>query len=133
MNSYRKLEVWKRSYSLAREIYRATEDFPRRELYGMTAQLRRAAVSIPSNIAEGEGRYTRRESIRFLRNSRGSLFELETQLLLSGDFGYLDQKMVLHFLEVTDEIGRMISGLVRYLARKEAEASSAKRRRHFSG
>jgi four helix bundle protein len=78
-NSYKDLRVWKQSVDLALEIYRHTQNFPKNELYGLTSQLRRAAVSVPSNIAEGKGRSSDKELILFLHHSRGSLLELETR------------------------------------------------------
>lgn len=83
------LLVWQESMALARDVYSATADFPNHELYGLTSQIRRAAVSIPSNIAEGAGRIGPREFNKFLGIARGSLCELETQLLLANDLGYL--------------------------------------------
>jgi four helix bundle protein len=89
MGNYRQLLVWKRAHTLALDVYRATQRFPTEERYGLTAQLRRAAVSVVSNIAEGSGRLGDREHIRFLRIARGSVSEVECQLLLSRDLGYL--------------------------------------------
>ncbi len=89
MQSYKELLVWQQAMELVSAIYRATKMFPREELYGLTSQLRRSAVSVPSNIAEGQGRATRGEFIQFLGHARGSLFEVETQLLIAGHLGYL--------------------------------------------
>ena len=89
--TYRELLVWRKATSLALLTYRATERFPRSELCGLTTQVRRAAVSVPSNIAEGHGRITRGEFRQFLGHARGSLLELDTQLAMARDLGYLDK------------------------------------------
>src|SRR5512139_1572882 len=87
---HKRLEAWKMSMELAELVYRVTREFPFEERYGLTAQMRRAAVSIPSNIAEGAARSTKRDFINFLYTARASLSELDTQLQLSLAFGYLD-------------------------------------------
>jgi len=91
MGNYRQLSVWKRAQALVFAVYRSTQGFPVTERYCLAVQLRRAAVSIVSNIAEGAGRQSDRELTRFLRISRGSVFELECQLLVSRELGYLTQ------------------------------------------
>src|SRR5947209_3733164 len=88
-HSYQDLVVWREAKSLASLIYRATENFPKREWYGITSQIRRAAVSVPSNIAEGQGRLTKGEFIQFLGHARGSLQEMRTQLEIAADLEYL--------------------------------------------
>jgi four helix bundle protein len=90
-SSYRELVVWQKAKALAVRIYKQTETFPRSETYGLTSQLRRAAVSVPSNIAEGQGRLTKGEFQQFLGHSRGSLLELDTQLAIACDLGYLSK------------------------------------------
>lgn len=100
---------------LVRSIYLTTENFPKRETYGLADQLRRAAVSIPSNIAEGQGYCNRREFSRFLRHARGSLFELETQLHIASDLNYVAVTHSRELLRATDEISRMLSGLANSL------------------
>ena len=90
LKNYKELKVWQKSYELCLEIYRITAKFPKEERYGLTSQIRRAAVSVPSNIAEGYGRKTTPEYIRFLYIAYGSNCELETQILLSGDLGYIE-------------------------------------------
>jgi four helix bundle protein len=87
--SYRELLVWQKAKALAAQIYRATEQFPKPETYGLTSQIRRAAVSVPSNIAEGQGRLTSGEFCHFLGQARGSLLELDTQLAIALDLNYL--------------------------------------------
>ena len=98
---------------LARELCKATEEMPRREAYGMAEQMRRAAVSIPSNIAEGYGRLSDPQFRHFLGNARGSLFELQTQTELAIDLGYLDRKKGSELLEQGAEVGRVLNGLLR--------------------
>ncbi|HEY1657173.1 MAG TPA: four helix bundle protein [Candidatus Sulfotelmatobacter sp.] len=88
--SYRDLFVWRRAKTLASRIYRVTEQFPRDEIYGLTSQTRRAAVSVASNIAEGQGRITTGEFVHFLGQARGSLLELDTQLAIAADLTYLN-------------------------------------------
>lgn len=116
---YKDLIAWKKAMDLADLVYDATDSFPRREVYSLTDQMRRAAVSIPSNIAEGQARYSSREFIHFLRNSRGSLAELETQILMAGRRGYLPETKTEELLHKADELGRILSGLINSLARKE--------------
>src|SRR3974390_1580167 len=87
--SYTDLVVWQKAVELVTEIYKATSTFPREEMFGLTSQMRRSAVSVPSNIAEGQGRATKGEFIQFLAHARGSLFELETQVLIAGELGDL--------------------------------------------
>ncbi len=85
---FRDLQVWQQSMALARNVYALTEAFPKREVFGLTSQIRRAAVSIPSNIAEGRGRTTEKSFALFLSQARGSLYELETQMELAGELGF---------------------------------------------
>src|ERR1700693_5184311 len=88
VQSYRELIVWRKSMALVKDVYLCTQDFPKSELYGLTSQLRRAAVSIPSNIAEGQGRFSKGEFKQFLGHARGSLLELETQIFIARNLGY---------------------------------------------
>ena len=113
MGDYRQLAVWKRAYTLTAEIYRSTRPFPDSERYGLTSQMRRAAISILSNIAEGSGRQSDREQVRFLRIARGSTCELECQLLLSRDVGYLKPGAWLILDSDCREVGRMLTGLIK--------------------
>ncbi len=94
------------------DIYCVTKEFPRDEIYGLTSQIRRAAVSVPSNIAEGQGRRSRNEFIQFLRVSRGSLMEVETQLLIAAGLNYLSSNKSSLLLDRADEIGKMLDGLM---------------------
>lgn len=110
--SYRDLIAWKKGMELVKAIYDETDSFPQHELYGLVSQLRRAAVSIPSNIAEGQAHYTNPEFVRFLRYPRGSLAEIETQLLIAQDRGYLSQLRAAELISRTDELGGVLSGLM---------------------
>ena len=115
IESYRDLEVWKRGMEIAKLVYRLTKHFPNDELYGMTSQLRRAAVSIPSNLAEGWGRRGNKEFQHFIRVARGSLKELETQLILSGEVELTTSDKVQPILERTEILGRQLVALSRSL------------------
>jgi len=112
---YRELKVWQLGVDIALEIYRLTADFPKSELYGLTSQIRRAAVSIASNIAEGHARKTQRELHRFLNIAKGSLAELETQLIIASELGFVDKQRIEKVLTMTDQESRMLSGLMRTL------------------
>lgn len=107
---YRDLLVWQKAIELVTDIYRVTRGFPKDELYGLTSQIRRAAVSIPSNIAEGQGRLTRGEFRQFLGQARGSYAELETQLIIARNLGYLSQPG--NLIEQLAEVGRLLNGLL---------------------
>ncbi len=111
---YRDLLVWQKAIELVTDIYRVTRGFPKDELYGLTSQIRRAAVSIPSNIAEGQGRLTRGEFRQFLGQARGSYAELETQLIIARNLGYLSQAG--NLAENLAEVGRLLNGLLSSLA-----------------
>ena len=91
-SSFRDLRVWQDAMNLTTNIYKVTSRFPRHELYGLSQQIRRAAVSVPSNIAEGKGRYSDRDFVRFLLVARGSLLELETQVIIAQKLGYVSQE-----------------------------------------
>lgn len=119
LKTYRELEVWKKSFALCMRVYGATRTFPEEEKYGLRAQLRRCAVSVPSNIAEGYGRQTRRDYLRFLWVANGSLAELETQLLLARELGLCSERDAAALLYGTAEIDRMLKALIRALKRKE--------------
>ncbi len=111
--SYRELVAWQKAMDLVTDVYSATREFPREEIYGLTAQLRRAAVSIPSNIAEGQGRRSPREFIQFLRIARGSLMELETQIMIAARLSYLEKDAANRILTSADEISRILQGLAK--------------------
>lgn len=112
-HDYRDLKVWQRAIEMVTEIYKVTGHFPRDEIYGLTSQIRRAAVSVPSNIAEGQGRLTRGEFRQFLGHAKGSLAELETQILIANNLGYIDDPS--HMLEQLSEVARMLNGLLNSL------------------
>ena len=113
LKTYKELKVWQKSYQLCLEVYKVTKTFPQDERYGMISQMRRAVLSIPSNIAEGYGRKTTLEYIRFLYIAYGSTCELETQLLLSGDLGYLKKESISEFQSFIGEIERMLKALIK--------------------
>jgi four helix bundle protein len=125
---FRDLQVWQRSMQLARDVYSATGDFPKHEIFGLTSQMRRAAVSVPSNIAEGHGRVSDRSFRIFLTQARGSLFELETQLQLAADIGYSDPSNVAKLMQECQEIARMLNALLKTLKEQEKSASGTKSR-----
>lgn len=104
---------------LAREVYRVTHTFPKQELFALSAQMRRAAVSIPSNIAEGHGRLTDRGFVVFLGHARGSLYELETQIELASGLGYISDADTQKITAICAELGRMLNGLLNTV-RKES-------------
>ena len=110
MAHYQDLIAWQKAMDLVEATYRTTGTFPQKETYGLTSQIRRAAVSIPSNIAEGQGRHSRGEFKQFLGHARGSLFEVETQLLPAHRFKYLSQPDPL--LSQTAELSRILNGLI---------------------
>ena len=107
---------------IAEGVYRLTKGFPKDEIYGMTSQLRRSAVSIAANIAEGYGRENRGSFIQFLRLAQGSLKEVETHLLISERVGTVKELQVAELLGNTDELGRMLRSLIRSRQRKQAGA-----------
>jgi four helix bundle protein len=110
--SYKDLLAWGLAMDFVTEIYRATEVFPRDELYGLRSQLRRAAVSVPSNIAEGQARFSKKEFHHFLSVSRGSLVEIETQLMISQNLGYLTPLQVSPLLQRSAQLGKVLNGLI---------------------
>ncbi len=120
LTSYRDLVVWQRAMELVSAVYKLTRTFPGSERFGLASQIQRSAVSIPSNIAEGQGRLATKEFRQFLGVARGSLKELETQLLISTDLAYAGAEDVAACLEVADEIGRMLNALIKALERKQA-------------
>jgi four helix bundle protein len=97
---------------LVLDIYRCTYSFPKEEMYGLTSQMRRSAVSVPSNIAEGKGRFSRKELVQFLFRARGSLLELETQITIAHRLGYVDAPAFERLHSQSNELGRMLNGLV---------------------
>ncbi|HEV8525400.1 MAG TPA: four helix bundle protein [Terriglobales bacterium] len=112
LQSYRDLIVWQKAIELVAEVYKSTQSFPKDEAYGLTAQLRRAAVSIPSNIAEGQGRLSTGEFKQFLGNARGSLYEVQTQITISEKLQYLSGAEAKRILDMSVEVARILNGLL---------------------
>jgi len=110
LSSYKDLVVWQKAVDLVSEIYAATRSFPRDEIYGLANQLRRSAVSTPSNIAEGQGRATKGEFIQFLCHARGSMFELETQVVIAAKLGYVSPEAEQRLSLQATEVARMLNG-----------------------
>jgi len=117
LRNYKELKVWQKAYELCLRIYKVTTTFPKEERYGLTSQIRRAAVSIPSNIAEGYGRKSTGEYIQALYIAYGSQCELETQILLSGDLGFIESKTLRQLQERVEEVERMLKGLIKSLVK----------------
>jgi four helix bundle protein len=111
IRNYQDLKAWQQAIDLAELVYRVTSEFPREETYGLRAQTRRAAVSIPSNIAEGQGRRTDKEFQRFLSIAHGSLREVETQTILAQRLGYISPESRAQILQHASEVGRLVTGL----------------------
>lgn len=119
LKNYKELKVWQKAYQLCVEIYKITKGFPKEERYGLTSQIRGAAVSVPSNVAEGYGRKTTREYIQALHIAYGSNCELETQILLSGDLGYIEAEVLEKLQKDIGDIERMLKGLIKSLKEKD--------------
>ena len=111
-NGYKDLIAWQKGMELVTAIYDATDRFPSNEQFGLVSQLRRAAVSVPSNIAEGKCHYSNRDFVRFLRHARGSLAEIETQALIAQQRQYLNTETATNLSKRIDELGRILSGLI---------------------
>ena len=114
VKTHKDLDVWKRSMGFITLLYKLTTNFPKDEIYGLTNQMRRAAVSIPSNIAEGAARKSNKEYIQFLYIALGSAAELETQLIVSKNLNFIDDKSFDLLVKERDEIAQMLFGLIRY-------------------
>ena len=110
--SFRDLRVWRDAMKLTTEVYKSTISFPKQEIYGLTQQMRRAAVSVPSNIAEGKGHYSNKEFVHFLLHARGSLLELQTQVMIADELQYLSKQDADNLLTLADKVGRALSGLI---------------------
>ena len=111
MEGHRDLDVWQKAMRFVTDVYQVTQSFPGEERYGLSSQLRRAAISVPSNIAEGCGRSSTREFALFLCHARGSLLEVETQLEIARNLGYLPEDKFNEVLSESNRIGRMLNGL----------------------
>lgn len=114
MKDYTDLDAWKKARELVNFMYSTSKAFPKEELFGLTSQIRRSAVSIPSNIAEGSGRYSRKESLHFYYIARGSLYELETQLFLALDPNYINQEQLDKALSLSGSTKKLLNGLIAY-------------------
>ncbi len=112
MHNFQKLEVWKVSMELSTEIHEITKDFPKQEVYGLTSQMRRASVSIPSNIAEGSGRKGNKELTQFFSIANGSAFELYTQIIISSNIGYISNEIKEDLLKKLNSIQKMLFSLI---------------------
>ena len=123
---HKKLDVWRVAMDLVMEIYRITESFPKEEKYGLSNQVRGAAVSVPSNIAEGAARQTKKEFVNYLHMAQGSLSELDTQLEVAGRLAFLDAKTWEHLDKMLQRVDKMLTGLIRH---QSAHKSSPHARR----
>ena len=121
LKSFKDLKVWQKSYDLCLKAYKITSTFPKDERYGLTSQIRRSAVSIPSNIAEGYGRKTTVDYIRMLYIVYGSTCELETQVLLAGDLGFIDKGNRSVAIESIKEVERMLKALIKALEQNDLD------------
>ena len=121
IRDFRELRIWERSMELAEKIYEVTKRFPKSEIYGLTSQLRRAVVSISSNIAEGCGRRTSKDFVGFLYNAMGSVREVESQLILSGRVGYLEEDEVKNLVGDFEELIRMLARFIEFVLSESVE------------
>ena len=124
MRGYEDLRVWRQSMELAENVYRITESFPKREVFGLTSQLRSAATSIPQNIAEGQGRISTGEWLQFLGHARGSLYEVQTILALAERLRYVSEEERRTTLALTDQIAKNLAGLIEYVRKKTKQRKS---------
>jgi four helix bundle protein len=121
-DAFRDLIAWQKAMALVTDVYRATESFPAREIYGLTNQVRRAAVSVASNVAEGKGRLSKKEFVQFLSQARGSLLEVQTQLEIACNLGYLADETFLDLEQKAQEVGRIVNGLITKIRRPIPES-----------
>ncbi|MGE0109536.1 MAG: four helix bundle protein [Bdellovibrionales bacterium] len=120
IHSFKDLDVWKKAICFVTDIYRLSQTFPKEERYGLVSQMRRAAISIPSNIAEGRGKRSTKDFIRYLNIAYGSSAELETQLIIANNLGYAEEEGVEALVERLYETNRMLSGLISSLEKKQS-------------
>lgn len=118
VNSYRDIVAWQKAFALGKLIHQLSKRFPDDEKYGLTSQIRRSSISVASNIAEGYGRGTTSDYLRFLKIARGSLYEVDTQLLYALEFGYVEQGAFGSAKETLDEAERVLAGLIRAIERR---------------
>ena len=123
VKSYRDFIAWRKAILLVTDVYAKTAGFPTREIYGLSSQMRRAAVSIASNIAEGHGRATPGEFVQFLCHARGSLCELETQVVIARNLSYITAEGEQSLLGISQELGRVLNGLLGAIQRRKAQKS----------
>jgi len=116
MRDFKRLDVWTRAVDLGEEVYKITKDFPGHEIYALTSQLRRASVSVSSNIAEGCGRRTSRDFVQFLYNAMGSLREVESQLIIASRLSYLSEDRLKELSADIDKLSRMLNGFIDYIS-----------------
>lgn len=121
-NTYQELTAWQKAFSLCLDAYRATRHFPKTEAYGLAAQMQRAAVSVPSNIAEGFGRRTTPDFLRLLYIAYGSICELQTQIMLAAELGYLQQDESDSLLQTSGDVERLTKAFIRSLEKKRLPA-----------
>lgn len=130
IQSYQDLTAWQKAMELGEAVYRATQQWPREELYGMTNQVRRAIMSVPANIAEGKGRYGANEFLHHLSLAMGSLHEAETFLMMARRLDYLDQSTCTQLLAQCTAVGQLIGGLMRSLRSAPSERHTPNAERH---
>jgi len=121
MRTHEKLKVWRKSVDFVVNVYKASENFPNEEKFGLTSQIKRASVSIPANIAEGAARTSNKEFLHFLSIAQGSASEVSTEILIAFRLGFLEENKYSDLLANLDEIGRMISGLSQHLRNKDLQ------------
>jgi four helix bundle protein len=117
-DSYRDLVAWQKAMELVTALYRTSAQFPKSEMYGLTSQIKRAAGSVPSNIAEGKGRDSKKEFVMFLYRARGSLYEVQTQVEIARNLEYISQDQFASLNEQCAEVGRVLNGLIRSVKRQ---------------
>jgi four helix bundle protein len=118
MRPHEKLDVWRKAIEFVLAVYKATESFPKEEKFGLTSQVRRAAVSIPANLAEGAARSSRKEFAHFISNAQGSASEAETELLIAHRLSYLSEKQYASLQVAQDDLGKMLNGLARHVQQR---------------
>jgi len=116
VRSFKGLEVWKEAIEIGKRVYEVTKDFPKSEMYGLVSQLRRAVVSVSSNIAEGCGRRTDKDFVNFLHIAMGSIREVESQLFISKELGYLDNIKLIELEKELDSLGKKLMGFINYIS-----------------
>jgi len=121
VRSYQDLVAWQKAMELVTEIYRVSQKFPKEEVFSLTSQIRRAAVSIPSNIAEGRGKFSKGDFQYFLGHARGSLSEVETQILIARNLNYITNTEIDHIMELAGEVGRLLNGLLAAIKKRSPD------------